>query len=943
MLSSSERNQPLTGLRAMAVLAVFVHHVGALAPRDFSVVSRLATIGDAGVAVFFVLSGYLIYRPFVRANQLDALPERTSRFLWKRVTRIYPAYLAVFAVLTGVGAFRFNGYRDLLAHLTLTNSFRPASVFNGITQSWSLAVEVCFYLCVPLFARWVRRAPELLRQRAEWQVVFAMIAVGNLWRVVSYSVDWSIGQSPIRGIGFLWFPTHLDTFAAGMALAIIECHRPQVMAKLTPRVRGGIGLATLGAAALYAVVLGGPNVTTGYTFAHLEIRQLVYTALGFVAVGWCVLNPNRSLFTRVLSHPVAAYLGVASYGIYLWHFDILKMLTGHSGGRSIFGTHALSDATSLVMMLGIGVVGLIMTLAACQVLARCVEGPVAALRDLTGPRPPQRRVDLSLPQRRALARSKLLFACSAVVLLVGIAYAGLMRYQGPSMEEGFMLVFPEQLLHGQLPHKDFLHLYGPGSLWVLAAVFKFAGTTIEVERAVGIAVNLILGLSILTLLRPLGLKIATLSAAISVVIIVGPLGATAMAWNMAIAAAMACFAALYLARTTTVPHRESRWLVVCGVLAGIAVLCRLDVVLAVSIALVCAIWPLNHRHRRTVVGSYAATTALYLVHFATSGVGAAFQGMVTEPVLRLRAGRTLPVPPSWSSVDGFLQRVGLFRTVGWPFPQLAPAHQIFLWFWLVPLSGLTGVAMSVRLIKRGTAGSRRLGWHLLAPNVFGLLICTQAFQRPDTAHLAWVSAVSIPVSLGAVAAWLKSQGRSVSAPAIVAAIATVILVAMIPQYPLRTFVDIAGQSGQINVFGSPVVRSGRTFYFGNPQQAADAQEIVRTLASQSSAGQRLIVGTDPLSRTVYSDAFFYYLFPELEPGTRYIEMDPGLADAEDSGLAEELRTSDWLIVSRAWHAWDEPNASVNFGSEEPDRVKDSQFCPAKVTETFTLYKSCSTR
>ena len=61
------------------------------------------------------------------------------------------------------------------------------------------------------------------------------------------------------------------------------------------------------------------------------------------------------------------------------------------------------------------------------------------------------------------------------VLCVGIILAafalplrGLMRYQGPPMEEGFMLAFPQRVLAGDVPNKDFLHLYGPGSLWALA-------------------------------------------------------------------------------------------------------------------------------------------------------------------------------------------------------------------------------------------------------------------------------------------------------------------------------------------------------------------------------------------------------------------------------------------------------------------------------------------
>src|SRR5271165_2512089 len=63
----------------------------------------------------------------------------------------------------------------------------------------------------------------------------------------------------------------------------------------------------------------------------------------------------------------------------------------------------------------------------------------------------------------------------------------LLHSAGPAMEEGFMLVFPDRVLHGAVANKDFFYLYGPGSLWVLAAIYKLFGVHILVERAVGLA------------------------------------------------------------------------------------------------------------------------------------------------------------------------------------------------------------------------------------------------------------------------------------------------------------------------------------------------------------------------------------------------------------------------------------------------------------------------
>ena len=105
-------------------------------------------------------------------------------------------------------------------------------------------------------------------------------------------------------------------------------------------------------------------------------------------------------------------------------------------------------------------------------------------------------------------------------------------------------------------------------------------------------------------------------------------------------------------------------------------------------------------------------------------------------------------------------------------------------------------------------------------------------------------------------------------------------------------------------------------------------------------GESLIVGPTDLSRTNYNDAFFYYLFPELPPGTRYIEMDPGLADASDSGLAEELLNNDWLILSDVWSDWSEPNTSSGSGSPVPNQVVKDHYCKVTEANMFSLYRCC---
>ena len=76
----------------------------------------------------------------------------------------------------------------------------------------------------------------------------------------------------------------------------------------------------------------------------------------------------------------------------------------------------------------------------------------------------------------------------------------------------------------------------------------------------------------------------------------------------------------------------------------------------------------------------------------------------------------------------------------------------------------------------------------------------------------------------------------------------------------------------------------------------------------------------------YSEAFLYHLLPDLEPATRYIEMDPGVAKATDSGLARELASADVVILSSLFDDWVEPNDSKVVGPDGPNEVLAQEFC-----------------
>jgi hypothetical protein len=516
-------------------------------------------------------------------------------------------------------------------------------------------------------------------------------------------------------------------------------------------------------------------------------------------------------------------------------------------------------------------------------------------------------------------------ALAVIGVLFAVPLRGLLRVQGSPMEEGFMLVFPERVLEGDVPHRDFLHLYGPGSLWGLAGAYWAFGTDLLTERLVGLAQHVALVLGLFALARPWGRTIATSVAAVGLLVILPPTGLTALAWNGALAlGAWAVWAALRARRSP--PSSAGRWALLAGLLAGLTLLYRPDLVVAVTLGTGAALWGVDALRRRRFLVGAALGVAPYLVLLATAGVGRSVEGMLLDPVFRLRGGRTLPIPPSPSELVGFLQLSGETYLFDWPLPTPTTAQQVFLWFWLVFLSNALLVGVGVWGVRRD-----RSSWTarvLLAVALFSLGMMPQAIQRPDSTHFAWANAVGLaflPVALAELLRRWAPRLRSGGRQAVAGGAVLLLLLAVIPTFTFRRYADLTAQTFGHHRLAFPVSREGRTFYYGREDAAKALRELLPDLERIAPEGGRLFVGTGDLRKTPYSDAFLYHLFPELDPATRYIEMDPGVANEEGSGLADDLASADVAVLSHIWDDWNEPNDSRVVGSDEANRVLDEQF------------------
>ncbi len=526
---------------------------------------------------------------------------------------------------------------------------------------------------------------------------------------------------------------------------------------------------------------------------------------------------------------------------------------------------------------------------------------------------------------------------------MAIPLRGLYRFTGGTMEEGFMLYFPELVRHGDVPNVDFLHLYGPGSLHALMGWYGVFGHSLAAERTFGLLQHLGIIFGLFALAHAWGRLAATAVAAFAVFYVMTPIALTAMAWNGALA--LTLWSAVFAVRGLHLldDRRRRRCWLVAGVLAGLALTFRPDLIVALALVFGWLLWRYPATRGPVVLGAVVGCIPMW-VHLVMAGPADAFRGMVLDPVFELRGGRELPRPPSFSRLDGALQAVAEEIPPWWRLPHLQASHALFFWFFgmLLGTFGLVAFAVWQRRRPGGVTGRSTV---LLVVALVSLGILPQALQRPDSAHLSWVTCVSWPFAVVAVIEVLRRWRPRIDWRAALGAGVAVTFGLTFTFTALFTFryylLHTRLGLGQVPS-PYPVERDGRRFYLGDFEAHQGVSAAVADLSAEAQPGERLLVGPLDLRRTWYSDAFIYWLFPELDPATYFIEMDPGLANAEGSGLAEDVASADWVLLTGLWDGWLEPNDSADFGSDEPNQVLRDHFCEAGSYEDglVVLYRRC---
>jgi peptidoglycan/LPS O-acetylase OafA/YrhL len=327
----TERFPCFDGFRAIAACMVLLVHASIVTGvvQNVRAGPFLARM-DAGVAVFFVISGFLLYRPYVieHLGGRDALPTRS--FWRRRVLRIFPAYWVALFVIAYVLRQRSVPAADAPIYFGLLQVYSPTHVLGGLSQAWSLCTELSYYALLPLYA-WVlgrRQTPPARQVWVEWTGLGVLVIISLGFRAFVRAADVSTHV-------LNWLPAWLDLFAFGMALAVLSAtvERTGRPGRLVTAVGRRPALCWLGAVVAFWVVATRLDLPAGIAPVSVvqELgRHYLYGLVGLLIVLPGVFGDQRKgLIRRMLqSRPVVA-VGVVSYGVYLWHISMLEKVTPH--------------------------------------------------------------------------------------------------------------------------------------------------------------------------------------------------------------------------------------------------------------------------------------------------------------------------------------------------------------------------------------------------------------------------------------------------------------------------------------------------------------------------------------------------------------------------------------------------------------------------------------
>ncbi len=364
------RDPLLDGMRGVAALAVLAYHV---THRTFPGIHHLdaptpiATtadrLGPYAVYAFFVLSGILVGGPVVNRVVAGKRPiGDLRRYAASRLLRIFPAWWVVFPVtLLLSGSQYLRQGTALLAFATLQQNWRSDLVHQIVPFSWSLAIEIQFYVLLPVIGVVLSSVARHRLERVRLAVVAGLLVaiLAGSWVFHWWWFFSSPQVSPDVRPGTYTVLSSMGSFAIGMLIALLV---PRVL----PSLRSYVGPL--------AIAVGGAVWAYGLTNERLWHREVMPVATGLLIAG--LLLARELPICGLLRTRALRYVGERTYGVYLWHLPLR-----YAGDRLglIPADEAILTPVAIALVLAV-------TLVAAELSWRFVEQPALRLVDRIAPR-----------------------------------------------------------------------------------------------------------------------------------------------------------------------------------------------------------------------------------------------------------------------------------------------------------------------------------------------------------------------------------------------------------------------------------------------------------------------------------------------------------------------------------------------------------------------------
>lgn len=373
--TQSNRISGADGMRALAALGVVFSHLFQRLGMDdqpawLDFLQSAMMKGAYGVSIFFVLSGMLLSLPFWRAYLTDAPRPRIGHYVRRRFARIAPGYYASLVVSFVVAFLLFDEVKSawlrFAAGATFTSGFHYVTFFPTESNGplWSISLEVFSYVLMPLFmiAMFALGRRGFRFSKWFWFGVFALVAVANqvvvtVFQTSNVAKGWEYGNV---GGAKEWMPYFnpvgfFGHFCIGViAAGFIVWHQIHGRGRRKWRFdRLALG-GLLGIAAIVAVTatlskepiyMQNPFQGQPYMFPLLA----VFAAMALVGMA------HSRVVGRVLDNRFFRYTATVSFGLYIWHYLLLHLVSYLTFGEFEYGgvqdpiRFAWISATTLVL------------------------------------------------------------------------------------------------------------------------------------------------------------------------------------------------------------------------------------------------------------------------------------------------------------------------------------------------------------------------------------------------------------------------------------------------------------------------------------------------------------------------------------------------------------------------------------------------------------------